>query len=122
MIWKDHVVQYPGRFKMDKNSDGTVTLIPASGNTIQQGTALNAENLNNLLNRIDYVGTSVDNVVLDVSSQCLGSIASMIWSEKAANMHIDTTQDFFIDSFIDQTLSDCTAGNYDSVKKCYYVI
>ena len=122
MIWKDHVVQYPGRYIMQKNQDGTVTLIPSTGDVIQQGTALNAENLNNFLDRITYIENSVDNVVLDVSSQCLGAMASMIWGEKTAGMHVNTTQDFYIDSFIDQTLSDNISGNYDSTNKCYYVI
>lgn len=46
--WLDHFVQYPRTYTLVQNADGTVTLVPASGTVFQQGTALNAENLNHM--------------------------------------------------------------------------
>lgn len=47
-VWKDHVVERPKTYRMVENADGTVTLVPVMGQVIQQGTALNAENLNHI--------------------------------------------------------------------------
>lgn len=47
-VWKDHVVERPKTYRMVENADGTVTLVPVTGQVIQQGTALNAENLNHI--------------------------------------------------------------------------
>ena len=46
-FWKDHVTEPGNTFHLQKNGDGTYTLIPA-GNVIQQGTNMNAENFNNM--------------------------------------------------------------------------
>lgn len=46
--WLDHFVTNPRTYTMVQNADGTVTLVPMFGAVIQQGTALNAENLNHL--------------------------------------------------------------------------
>lgn len=51
--WKDHKVEHPNRYRLNTNSDGTVDIIPAKGDIIQQGTPVNAETLNKLENRID---------------------------------------------------------------------
>lgn len=46
--WLDHVTQYPGRRIHTKNDDGTVDEVKAEGKVIQQGTARNATNYNNM--------------------------------------------------------------------------
>ena len=46
--WKDHVVEKPRTYRMESNGDGTVTLYPAFGRVEQQGTPINANNLNNM--------------------------------------------------------------------------
>lgn len=43
--WKDHVVEYPGRFQ-EETSNGLVTHTPAPGKVKQQGTPQNATNFN----------------------------------------------------------------------------
>lgn len=45
--WLDHAVTPDRTFKMQTNSDGTVTLTPA-GKVIQQGTNMSAANFNNM--------------------------------------------------------------------------
>lgn len=51
--WVDHKVEFPNRYRLSYNPDGTANLIPYKGEIIQQGTPVNAENLNKMENRID---------------------------------------------------------------------
>lgn len=46
--WKDRNVQFPNRFTKIDNADGTTTLNVAQGSIIEQGTPVNATNLNNM--------------------------------------------------------------------------
>jgi len=46
--WEDFVAQYPCRFKVTDNGDGTVTITDEPGEVIQEGTPVNAENLNRI--------------------------------------------------------------------------
>ena len=47
-VWRDHIVARPRTYTMVQNEDGTVTLTPAYGAVSQQGTPVNAANLNKL--------------------------------------------------------------------------
>lgn len=44
--WKDHVTEYPNRYKETQNADGTVTLEKQEGTIVQAGTPVSASNLN----------------------------------------------------------------------------
>ena len=46
--WQDRVVEHPRRFEVQHNPDGTVTLIPKPGTVLQEGTPVNAANMNKL--------------------------------------------------------------------------
>lgn len=46
--WKNHVVQYPLRRKIEENGDDTYTVSPEPGEIIQQGTKQSAENFNHM--------------------------------------------------------------------------
>jgi hypothetical protein len=46
--WQDRVVEHPRRFEVQNNPDGTVTLIPKPGAVLQEGTPVNAANMNKL--------------------------------------------------------------------------
>lgn len=46
--WKDHVVQYPGRFQEEDLGDGLVQHTASPGNVLQQGTPQNATNFNRM--------------------------------------------------------------------------
>ena len=46
MNWKDHVVQYPGRFEEQDLGGGLVQHTPSPGKVEQQGTPQNATNFN----------------------------------------------------------------------------
>lgn len=45
-VWKDRAVERPRTFNIQNNADGTITLIPAPGQVIEEGTPVNASNLN----------------------------------------------------------------------------
>ena len=47
-VWKDHVVEFPNRFKEVNLGNGLVEETPAPGEIIQQGTPQSARNFNNI--------------------------------------------------------------------------
>jgi hypothetical protein len=59
-VWKDRIVERPRTFKL-QNADGTVTLVPAPGTIIQEGTPVNAANLNGIEQSIVEASQVVDN-------------------------------------------------------------
>lgn len=44
--WKDHISEYPNRYKETDNGDGTITLEKNEGAVVQEGTTVGATNLN----------------------------------------------------------------------------
>lgn len=58
--WVDHVVARPRTYNEVTNTDGTKTLTPAFGNVTQQGTAVNAANLNHMEDGIEAASSAVD--------------------------------------------------------------
>lgn len=62
-IWKDHVTQYSNRYKEVQNADGTVTHEAVEGEVIQEGTPQNAQNFNDLEERV-LAGGEVANLAL----------------------------------------------------------
>jgi hypothetical protein len=46
--WQDRIVEKPRTYHVQNNPDGTITLIPAPGTVVQEGTPVNAANLNKL--------------------------------------------------------------------------
>jgi len=53
--WTDRVVERPMTFKMQQNTDGTVTLIPSEGKVIQSGSAISANKMNNLESQYEKI-------------------------------------------------------------------
>ena len=47
-IWKDRIVEKPRTFNIQNNPDGTITLVPNPGAIVEEGTPVNATNLNGL--------------------------------------------------------------------------
>jgi len=54
--WKDHVVEFPNRFKEVNLGNGLVEETPAPGEIIQQGTPQNAANFNHMEDGITNAG------------------------------------------------------------------
>lgn len=46
--WKDHVVEFPGRYEIQDLGNGLAMLIPSPGKTKQQGTPQNGTNFNTM--------------------------------------------------------------------------
>ena len=46
--WKDHVTQYPKRYTISDNGDGTDNIEASPGEIIQQGTPMSATNFNHM--------------------------------------------------------------------------
>lgn len=46
--WKDRVVEKPRTFTVTNNPDGTITLAPSPGTVVEEGTPVNAVNLNQI--------------------------------------------------------------------------
>ena len=47
-VWKDRVVEKPRTFDVTNNPDGSITLEPKPGTIIEEGTPVNAANMNKL--------------------------------------------------------------------------
>ena len=47
-VWKNREVEYPRRYIITDNGDGTVTIEPSPGNIIEPGTPIIAKNMNNI--------------------------------------------------------------------------
>lgn len=52
ILWKDRQIERPNTFRMKTNPDGTITLVPVPGTVFQQGTALSAQTLNLMQDKI----------------------------------------------------------------------
>lgn len=50
ILWKDQVEEHPNRYVETSNSDGTVDHVKSPGKILQEGTPINANNLNNMDN------------------------------------------------------------------------
>lgn len=86
--WKDRVIQRPNTFRLQNNTDGTVTLIPVPGTVTEQGTPVNASNLNKIENELVGLESSLAEIATKVpqlreiynngSSECDLSLYSFI--------------------------------------------
>ena len=78
-VWKDHVVERPKTYRMVENADGTVTLVPVTGQVIQQGTALNAENLNHIEDALEALDEA-EGEKLPKAGGTMTGIIDMAWN------------------------------------------
>jgi len=58
-IWKEREVEFPNRFVMVDNGDGTVTLTPDFGTVIQAGTPLSVLNMQKIDNQLENMDLTV---------------------------------------------------------------
>lgn len=59
--FKDRIVEKPNTYTVQTNDDGTVTLIPAFGNTLQEGTAINHGSMDHIEEGILELNKSFNN-------------------------------------------------------------
>lgn len=87
-IWKNREVERPRTFTKVDNGDGTITLVPAEGNIIEQGTPIIAANMNNIEDGIEEalaIKEEVTTHLADLASQEVGKGASKIGIHDANN-------------------------------------
>lgn len=58
--WYDQVVEFPRRFTVTDNGDGTETHTEAPGEVVQQGTPMSATNFNNLEEGLQHAAIAFD--------------------------------------------------------------
>lgn len=58
--WYDHVVEYPNRYTVTDNGDGTETHTESPGEVAQEGTPVNATNLNNIETALQHTAIAFD--------------------------------------------------------------
>lgn len=97
-VWKDRIVERPRTYEKIENPDGTITLTPSPGQVIQEGTPVNAENMNNIEQGIEDTQARVDTVQQDLAahkadfaSQEVGKGADMIGLPDPDNLFTATT-------------------------------
>ncbi|EGS9997831.1 hypothetical protein I9Y31_000001, partial [Clostridium perfringens] len=61
--WKDRRVERENTFTLLHNNDGTITLIPVTGEIYEQGTPLNAVNLNTLNSAIENLKSLLNETI-----------------------------------------------------------
>lgn len=67
--WKDHIVEYPNRFRVVDNGDGTVNILDEHGNVIQQGTPVDASRLNKMEKGIKEAHDLIDAHLNEITSE-----------------------------------------------------
>ena len=113
--WKNRVVERPRTYHIQNNPDGTVTLIPAPGQVYEEGTPVNAANLNKM--EQGFIAHLADNEqqFLDVNLNII-DMAVELETLKGATLN-GVTANIFIETF--QNLNDInlTHGIYESENK-----
>lgn len=101
--WKDRIVERPRTFQVQNNPDGTMTLIPAPGTVVQEGTPVNATNLNKLEQglashtaeksteqnyghvKVDGETITASNGVISAKTQIIDSVTGTKWQWSMEN-------------------------------------
>ena len=58
--WKDRIVQYPDRYQITENEDGTVTITPKPGEVEQEGTPVDSSNLSNIEDGVESAYSEIE--------------------------------------------------------------
>lgn len=113
--WQDHIVESPFTFVQTVNPDGSINLAPKQGEVLQQGTPVNARNLN----RIEE-GIYINSTALKVFYDEIMKLKLDVLTLKNVTIN-DMSNNMFFISFT--TLDDIKlkSGIYDSVNKKIYV-
>ena len=82
--WKNREVEFPKRYILTENGDGTHTLQKSSGEVRQEGTPLSAGNLNNLESGVDAVSILAALLYSMFSTSAEGTDQAMATAQSAA--------------------------------------
>lgn len=72
-MWKNRVVQKPNTYEIKVNSDGTSTLVRKEGNIVEEGTPVNALNMNRIEGGVEE---SID-MSLNIAKVCVDGFLNM---------------------------------------------
>lgn len=67
--WQDHVVERPKTYTEATNDDGSITLTPAPGEILQQGTPQSATNFNNIEDALQHLSVAFDMYITITQAQ-----------------------------------------------------
>ena len=82
--WKNREVEFPKRYILTENGDGTHTLQKSPGEVRQEGTPLSAGNLNNLESGVDAVSILAALLYSMFSTSAEGTDQAMVTAQSAA--------------------------------------
>lgn len=113
--WLDHIVENPFAFLETNNPDGTISLEPKPGEILQQGTPVNARNLNHMEDGIFLTFQMISDMYDKILSLQI-DVATL----KNTSIN-DMTNNIFFISFA--TISDIKlkSGIHDSVNRKIYI-
>lgn len=69
ILWKDRQIERPNTFTLKNNPDGTYTLIPVPGTIFEPGTALSAQTLNLMQDKIKQEFNTVNTYLADIETE-----------------------------------------------------
>lgn len=114
--WKDQITQYPYKYTIINNSDGTVTLVPNNGTIIQAGTPIDAAHMNNMEQGIKNLYDNLDSIKVDLTSQNLNIIGLGIELETMKGSLLNgVNDDVVIEKFLDLSNVTIVSGSYDAI-------
>jgi hypothetical protein len=80
--WGEREVEFPNRFVMVDNGDGTVTLTPSFGNVIQGGTPLSVLNMQKIDDQLENMDLKVSASIEDSDVVLNDKNADYTWSDE----------------------------------------
>lgn len=89
--WKDRAVEKPKTFAKQDNPDGTITLIPSPGTIVEEGTPVNAANMNKIENKLED---------LDTNKLGLSGVSYQAFIEKINAVALDGALGLFNEEYI----------------------
>ena len=112
--WKDRRVERENTYKVLNNKDGTITLMPVTGEIYEPGTPLNALNLNKINSQLSEKTIEINAIkrnVQDVNSNLTNKINEV--AEKGTTVEVleETTKKEIDRQIADGTIANLTIGN-----------
>lgn len=86
--WRDHIVARPRTFIEVKNDDGSVTHNPSIGEVLQQGTPINAINLNNIETGLLHFSVAYDWLCTLILAHMMEDVVASVNGKKGRQVNL----------------------------------
>lgn len=111
--WKNRVVERPSTYNTRTNTDGSVTLIRSEGKVVEEGTSVNAVNMNRIEGGIEE---SID-MSLNIAKVCVDGFLNM-----GRLLNIDIMGNFYSNGVVVEPLLNASGitlneGSYNNINK-----